>query len=207
MKIKVCGLKDSQNIAEVAALKPDYMGFICYDQSPRFIASLPVELLKQLPDDVYKTAVFVNEYMERILMLIEQFGFNAVQLHGNESPEFCEQLRPKVKVYKAFGLDETFDFDTLNPYYAKVDGFVFDTKTDTYGGSGKSFNWDILNKYELDVPFLLAGGISLDNIEEVKKIIHPQFYGIDLNSRFETAPGNKNIERLRKAFSIIRQSN
>jgi len=206
MKIKVCGLKYPQNIAEVAALQPDYMGFICYDQSPRFIAALPEELLQQLPANIYKTAVFVNESMKRILMLIEQFGFNAVQLHGNESPEFCEALRPKVKVYKAFGLDENFDFDHLNPYYGKVDGFVFDTKTDTHGGSGKSFNWDILTNYKLDVPFLLAGGISLDNIEEVKKITHQQFYGVDLNSRFETAPGNKNIERLRKAFSIIRQS-
>lgn len=206
MKIKVCGLKDPQNIAEVAALQPDYMGFICYDQSPRFIASLREELLKQLPDNIYKTAVFVNESMERILMLVEQFGFNAVQLHGNESPEFCETLRSKVKVYKAFGLDENFDFDRLNPYYGKVDGFLFDTKTDTHGGSGKSFNWDILANYKLDVPFLLAGGISLDNIEEVKKITHPQFYGVDLNSRFETSPGNKNLERLRKAFSIIRQS-
>lgn len=207
MKIKVCGLKEPENIAAVAALNPDFMGFICYDQSPRFIASLPADVLKQLPDTILKTAVFVNESMGQIEMLIEQFGFNAVQLHGNESPDFCEALRSKVKVYKAFGLDESFDFSRLNAYADKVDGFVFDTKTQQHGGSGQSFNWDILNNYKLDVPFLLAGGISLDNINEVKKINHPQFYGVDLNSRFEISPGNKDIERLRKAFSIIRQSN
>lgn len=206
MKIKVCGLKDPENINSVSALSPDYMGFICYDLSPRFILNLPSHVLEALPASVDKTAVFVNETKETIDILIEQFGFNAIQLHGNESPEFCQSFRNKVKVLKAFGMDEDFDFNQLSAYSNSVDFFMFDTKTDAHGGSGKTFNWDILDNYKLNVPFFLCGGLSLDNIEKIKEIKHPQFYGVDLNSRFEVEPGIKDINKLKEAFKILRQS-
>jgi len=108
---------------------------------------------------------------------------------------------------KAFGVNEDFDFDQLNDYLGKVDYFLFDTKTDAHGGSGKTFNWDILNKYNLDVPFFLSGGLSVDNLDQISKITHPQFYGVDLNSKFEIEPGLKDIEKLKQAFSLIKQNN
>ena len=205
MKIKVCGLKYPDNIKAVAALGPDYMGFICYNRSPRFVSNMPAEILNELPASIIKTAVFVNERKEDINSLIDGYGFNAIQLYGNENPDFAGSFKGKVTVIKAFGLNEDFDFDQLNDYTGKVDYFLFDTKTDTHGGSGKTFNWDILNKYNLSVPFFLSGGLSLDNLEEVTKITHPQFYGVDLNSRFETAPGMKDIDKLKQAFNLLKQ--
>lgn len=203
MKIKVCGLRDRDNIKAVAALAPDYMGFICYESSPRYVNDLPVDVLADLPAAIYKTAVFVDERKETINGLIDTFGFNAIQLHGSESPEFANSFRDKATVFKAFGLNADFNFERLNSYADKVDYFLFDTKTDLHGGSGKTFDWSILNKYKLNIPFFLSGGLSLDNLEEVNTITHPQFYGVDLNSKFETSPGVKDIEKLKKAFDML----
>ncbi|MDN3579992.1 phosphoribosylanthranilate isomerase [Mucilaginibacter flavus] len=205
MKIKVCGLKDPENINAVAALGPDYVGFICYSLSPRFITGLPVDIAASLPSNIQKTGVFVNESAETIQSLIDTYRFDVIQLHGDESPEFSNSFKNKVSVFKAFGLDENFDFEQLNNYVNNVDYFLFDTKTKGYGGSGKTFDWAILDNYKLNVPFFLSGGISLDNLEEIKKINHPQFYGVDLNSRFETEPGVKDIEKLKQAFDIIKK--
>ncbi|WP_233268756.1 phosphoribosylanthranilate isomerase [Mucilaginibacter lacusdianchii] len=199
-------MKHSENIQAVADLKPDYMGFICYDLSPRYIAALPPETLDQLPEFIYKTAVFVNEDADKINLLIEQFDFNAVQLHGTESPAFCQSLQTKVTVFKAFGVDDNFDFEQLNAYQGYVDYFMFDTKTEGHGGSGRTFNWSILNNYRLDTPFFVCGGLSLENIDQVKQIKHPAFYGVDLNSRFETQPGLKDVEKLHNAFHILREN-
>jgi phosphoribosylanthranilate isomerase len=207
MKIKICGLNDPENIYSVAGLSPDHMGFICYDQSPRFISKLLVETLGGLPDTIKKTAVFVNEKAETIIELIGKYNFDAIQLHGKESPEFSNQFREKVTVIKAFGLNRDFDFEQLEAYVDKIDYFLFDTKTDLHGGSGKAFDWRILDMYKLAVPFFLSGGLGLDNIERVIAIDHPQFYGVDLNSKFETSPGIKDIEKLKKAFDIIKQYN
>jgi len=205
VKIKVCGLKNAENIKAVAALSPDYMGFICYGLTPRFIAGLSSDVLDALPDTIYKTGVFVNEDKEKINNLIDQFGFNAVQLHGDESPAFAHSFRNRVKVFKAFGVDDNFDFEQLAAYTGSVDYFMFDTKTEGYGGSGKTFDWAMLENYKLDIPFFLSGGISLDNLEKIKNIKHPQFYGVDLNSRFELEPGLKDVQQLEKAFKILRQ--
>lgn len=204
MKIKVCGLREAGNIEAVAALKPDYMGFIWYAQSPRYVYRLPEAVLRSLPADIIKTAVFVNEHIDIVRALIHQFDFNAVQLHGQESPEYCAELKQEVQVLKAFGLDEYFDFEQLKAYVGKVDYFLFDTKTEKHGGSGRIFNWDVLNEYNLDVPFFLSGGLSLDNLAEIKNIKHPALYGVDLNSRFETAPGIKSIEKLKLAFALLK---
>ncbi|HTK18886.1 MAG TPA: phosphoribosylanthranilate isomerase [Mucilaginibacter sp.] len=204
MQIKICGLKHRDNIQAVTALKPDYMGFICYAPSPRFAAELDAETLASLPKTTAKTAVFVNETTETIQQLIDKYHFDAIQLHGNEDPAFCAEFKGEITVLKAFGIDQDFDFERLNQYVGSVDFFLFDTKTDKHGGSGKSFDWSLLDKYKLDIPFFLSGGLSLDNLEEVKSIKHPQFYGVDLNSRFEIEPGLKDIEKLKNAFKLLR---
>jgi len=206
MQIKVCGLKEPENILSVESLAPDYMGFIFYGNSPRFVGNLPPKTLSNIATPIHKTAVFVNEGAATVDALIDQYKFDAVQLHGSESPDFCRYYKKKVKVIKAFGVDSMFDFSLLNQYLNKTDFFLFDTKTDTHGGSGKTFDWSALNNYELDVPFFLSGGLSPDNLEEVTKITHPQFYGVDLNSKFEVSPGIKNIEKLKKAFNIIKKA-
>ena len=204
MKIKVCGMKVPENIEALVELAPDYMGFICYAKSPRYVAGLDADVLQKIPSSIIKTGVFVNEGAETIRTLIAEYSLNAMQLHGNETADFCGMLRSKVTVFKAFGIDEQFDFDQLNAYADNVDYFLFDTKTDTHGGSGKTFDWGVLNRYKLEVPFFLSGGLSLDNLQSVKQIKHPAFYGVDLNSRFETEPGLKDITKLREAFKILR---
>ncbi|MGF7077407.1 bifunctional phosphoribosylanthranilate isomerase/tryptophan synthase subunit beta [Mucilaginibacter sp. 3215] len=204
MKIKVCGLKHPENINAVVALQPDYAGFIFYGKSPRYMANLAADALPTIPASIQKTGVFVNESAENIDRLIVEYGFNAIQLHGDESPEFCAAFKGRVTVIKAFGINEDFDFEQLKDYANNVDLFLFDTKTKEYGGSGKTFDWAILDQYKLDIPFFLSGGVGLENIKEVKNITHPQFYGVDLNSRFENEPGLKNIEKLKEAFKIIK---
>ena len=204
MKIKICGLKEPDNIKAVADLNPDYLGFINYSASPRFIGDLPVQVLDDLPGHLIKTGVFVNESLEMVRLLIKEYGFDAVQLHGYENPEFCEALKGMVTVIKAFGVDTNFDFEQLSPYLGHVDYFLFDTKTDKHGGSGETFDWGILEKYKFDVPFFLSGGLSLDNLDEVLKIKHPQFYLVDLNSRFEIESGMKDIEKIKEAVNKIK---
>jgi phosphoribosylanthranilate isomerase len=206
MKIKICGLKDPENISAVVALNPDYMGFIFYGDSPRFVGDLSLDALELIPSHINKTAVFVNENANTISSIIDQYDFDFVQLHGNETPAFCKSLRDKAIVIKAFGIDNDFDFKQLDKYKNKVDLFLFDTKTKTHGGSGIAFDWNMLDKYEMEIPFFLSGGLSLENIEAVKSIYHPQFYGVDLNSKFELSPGIKDMKKLKKAFDIIKQN-
>lgn len=206
MKIKICGLRDADNIKAVAALLPDYMGFIFYDKSPRFAGDLSVDAIDYIPPTINKVAVFVNESLENITKLVDKYNFDFVQLHGGESPDFCKALRNEAIVIKAFGLNNEFDFKQLDKYKNKVDLFLFDTKTESHGGSGQTFDWNILDKYDLEVPFFVSGGLGPDNIEDALKIDHPKFYGLDLNSKFEIAPALKDIDKLEKAFSIIKQS-
>lgn len=204
MKIKVCGLRDAENIKDVTALGADYIGLIRYDRSPRYAGNLDDAGLDAIPGSILKTGVFVNETAENVQHLISKYGLNAIQLHGNESADFAAAFKNKVVVLKAFGVDDNFDFKQLENYAGSVDFFLFDTKTAVHGGSGEAFNWSILNAYNLDVPFFLSGGLSLENLHEIKNIKHPQFYGVDLNSRFETSPGMKDIEKLRRAFAILK---
>src|SRR5579871_2339948 len=173
MKIKVCGLKYPRNIAEVAVLQPDYVGFIFDQQSPRFVGELELMGVSAL-----KTGVFVDENIGKVKKLVGKYQLDAIQLHGSETPEFCSLFKGTVTVIKAFGMDESFDFGQLNDFAGAVDYFLFDTKTSKHGGSGQIFDWELLSRYKLDVPFLVSGGLSLDNLEEVKKIDHPQFYGV-----------------------------
>jgi phosphoribosylanthranilate isomerase len=206
MKIKVCGLKYPDNVLAVSALQPDFVGFVFYGPSPRYAAQMSAETMQQIPPEIIKTAVFVNETSAQIARLVDEYQFDAVQLHGSEDVDFCNGLRNKAIIIKAFGINDQFDFRRLDAYAGSVDYFLFDTKTVIHGGSGESFDWSLLNKYDLDIPFFLSGGISLDNLAEIQHIDHPMLFGVDLNSRFETAPGLKNITRLEKAFNLIKQT-
>jgi len=205
MKIKVCGLRDPDNIKAITALEPDYMGFIFYDRTPRFVGDIDVKILNDIPSTIIKTAVFVNESIEGISTIINKYKFDAIQLHGSEGPEICAEFKGKVKIIKAFGISEDFNFQDLAAYVDHVDYFLFDTKTSIHGGSGETYDWGILDNYKFDIPFFLSGGLSLENLESVKEIDHQQFYGVDLNSRFELSPALKNIEKLQIAFEMLQQ--
>lgn len=199
LRIKICGMKMPSNILDVAALQPDFMGFIFYPRSPRFAEPLDKETLDSLPQSIKKIGVFVNETLENILTSVYKYKLDGVQLHGTEMSSMCEELREAgYIVIKAFPIAEAYNFKVTTKYKGSCDYFLFDTKTDAYGGSGLKFNWEILNEYKGNTPFLLSGGIAADDAEAILKINHPKFVGIDLNSKFELSPGLKNIELLNK---------
>ena len=189
-------MKFPENILEISKLEPNYMGFIFYEKSPRFVENLDVEIIKKIPSAIQKVAVFVNEELEKVVGIAEEYAFDLVQLHGNESPEYCEILKQKgIRIIKAFSVDEHFDFGQTENYMNSCQFYLFDTKTDHYGGSGKSFNWDILSKYDQKKPFFLSGGIDLENIAEAMSLDSMNIEALDLNSKFEKEPGVK--ERLK----------
>jgi phosphoribosylanthranilate isomerase len=195
LKIKVCGMKFTENREEVEKLPVDLLGYIFYPPSKRYVGENPQEGLFNSMKP--KVAVFVDENAFEILALAKNLGFEWVQLHGKENPKTCQLLKNQVlKIIKAFSVNEDFQFHKTKPFEGVADYFLFDTKTNLPGGSGEKFNWEILNRYNGDTPFLLSGGISPEDAEEIKKIDHPQLAGIDLNSGFEDEPGLKNIEKL-----------
>lgn len=200
-KIKVCGMKDAQNIREVASLSPDYLGFIFYPPSARYAAEVDPQLLANLPAGIKKTGVFVNAEAEQIKQWMEKLGLDAVQLHGSESPAFCKEiLALNVEVIKAFGIDEHFDFNILNEYADSVDYFLFDTRTPAHGGSGKLFDWTLLQQNKTTKPFFLSGGIDIQHLDEIRQISDSRLYAIDVNSRFEISPGMKDYTKLEAIF-------
>ncbi|MCG2431488.1 phosphoribosylanthranilate isomerase [Aequorivita xiaoshiensis] len=200
IKLKICGIK--QNIAEVAKLQPDYMGFIFYDESPRYFNA---EEIPQLPAGVKKVGVFVDEKISKVIELTSKYALDIIQLHGNESNEYIRDLQSNLEfsgtlVWKAFSLHDKFDFSELSPYENTVDKFLFDTKGKEKGGNGYTFNWEILKDYTLNKPFILSGGIGLEEMESLKELLQTDLpiYAIDVNSRFETKPGLKNTEDLKR---------
>lgn len=202
-KLKICGMKVPDNISDAIALQPDYMGFIFYPGSKRFVAYLDAEVLRKIPQSIKTTGVFVNQDLEDVKKVIEVYQLKAVQLHGNESPDYCKSLLGLVEVIKAFGIDEEFDFGTLTSYADAVDYFLFDTQTPHHGGSGKRFSWQLLQHYTLTKPYFLSGGIGLESVPELQLITDERLYAIDVNSRFETAPGLKNIEELSSFKTLL----
>lgn len=207
--IKVCGMADADNIRQVGSLTPMLMGFIFYEKSPRYAGNLPVEAVASLPDFVNPVAVFVDASIERITEICGRYGIKIVQLHGNESPELCRQLRRLgYTVLKAFGLDESVDWQELAPYDDDAaDLFVFDTKTAAHGGSGIKFDWSLLDSYPLETPYLLGGGIGPDDTEAVISAMRPKMAGVDINSRFETSPGVKDIRKITHFILSLRKHN
>lgn len=206
MKIKICGLKEVNNIRQVSVANPDYMGFIFYTKSSRFVGEeFSKTALDEIPDNIIKTAVFVNESLENILKIVTKYDFKAVQLHGHESPETCRQLKQQnLIVIKAFAIDDTFNFETLHPYEGSCDYFLFDTKTNQYGGSGRVFDWGLLRNYKLETPFILSGGLGVENLQTILELKHDRLYGLDFNSRLEDKPGLKNIPLINKVIDTIR---
>lgn len=198
MKIKVCGMKDPHNIEELAKLPIDYMGFIFYGKSARYIDDLQPKVLNKLPATIDRVGVFVDEALNTVINQIEKYGLNVVQLHGNESPEYCSQCcnLTDVEVIKVFNISSVSDFEQVRRYENICDYFLFDTKTSQHGGSGQKFDWNLLKQYRGETPFFLSGGISSDDADSIKSIMHPKLYGIDLNSCFETEPGMKDINLL-----------
>lgn len=213
MKIKVCGMRNPQNIKSLAELNPDYIGLIFYPESKRFVSDPDQAVLSSLPSSIKLTGVFVDEKEEEVLKKVIHYGLSAVQLHGKETPLYCKNLRrmfksqlPDVKIdlIKAFGVYQGFDFSTLEAYNDVVDYFLFDTKTSEHGGSGIAFDWTILDQYAGEKMFFLSGGLSPENIEGIFNLATNKIHALDLNSKFETEPGLKNIESLKSAFQLIR---
>ncbi|WP_113653645.1 phosphoribosylanthranilate isomerase [Pedobacter namyangjuensis] len=201
-KIKVCGMSQASNIANVAELQPDYLGFIFYDKSPRAISSVSAELIKYVPETIKTVGVFVNEDLELVIDNVINYKLKAIQLHGSEDPAYCEALKETgVEVIKAFGIRKGFEFNLLENYLKAVDYFLFDTQTEQHGGSGKQFDWSLLKNYMLDKPYFLSGGIGLEQIEQINEIDDDRLLAIDVNSRFETEPGFKDINKLKQFFN------
>ncbi|MDH5609456.1 MAG: phosphoribosylanthranilate isomerase [Cyclobacteriaceae bacterium] len=196
---KVCGMKDPENIRQAALLRPDLMGFIFYDRSLRFAGQLDPHLV-QIPQRIRKVGVFVNEKIEAVCERVETWGLEMVQLHGDESPDYIDALRQSVdvEIIKAIRVMDALPADQMQPYVGKVAGFLFDTAINgTHGGTGRKFDWKILRSYPFETPFLLSGGIDIDDLVEIKKMNHSAMWGIDVNSKFEIEPGMKDIEKLK----------
>ena len=198
MKLKICGMKYPNNILEVGTLLPDYMGFIFWEKSTRFFDGI----IPLLPESIKKVGVFVNEKEQEILTKIKKYDLQAVQLHGNESVEFCINLKnkidPTLEIIKVFSVNDVFDFEVLNHFESVCDYFLFDTKGKLPGGNGTNFDWKVLENYPSTKPFFLSGGIGIEEMLEVKEISKTNLpiYAMDINSKFEIEPGLKNIELL-----------
>lgn len=193
-------MRDSENIRAIEQTKADLMGFIFHPKSPRFVASLP----EYMPKKQKRVGVFVNASLEQILAKAQKFSLEYIQLHGDEPPAFCSELKNRgLKVIRAQRIANTDDIIRAESYNM-ADLMIFDTKTELYGGSGKKFNWQLLENYKGCVPFLLSGGIRSDTFEEIKAFFHPQFAGIDLNSGFEISPALKDEGKLNNFIEKIK---
>lgn len=200
--LKICGMRDLANIAEVAALQPDYMGFIFYEKSPRFVGvdfKMPTDLTSSK-----KVGVFVNEETERIVDKISQHDLDFIQLHGNESSEQCQELKAQgVKIIKAFSIDNDFDFTLTKPYADLVSYVLFDTKGKYFGGNAKTFDWTLLRKYDQQVPFFLSGGVSVENVSAIGEIDELNLHAIDVNSGVEVLPGLKDVKKIKELKRVV----
>jgi phosphoribosylanthranilate isomerase len=189
-------MRDPANIAEVAALQPDYMGFIFYEKSPRFVGDdfeMPA-----IPVGIKKVGVFVNETTEAIVNKVNRYKLDFVQLHGNESSAQCLELKDQgVKIIKAFSVDKDFKFESVEPYANFVSYFLFDTKGKYFGGNATAFDWSLLQQYSLQIPFFLSGGISIDNVSDIHKIGTRKLHSIDVNSGVERSAGVKDLNKIK----------
>jgi phosphoribosylanthranilate isomerase len=196
LKLKVCGMRDADNIVQVTSQHPDYMGFIFYPQSPRF-AGKDFKLAPSFPPAVKKVGVFVNETIEVILETVDRLDLDYVQLHGNESAEQCHSIKnSSIGVIKVFSIDDDFDFSVTKDFQKAADFFLFDTKGKYHGGNAIAFDWNVLKRYDQEKPFFLSGGISPANVKGLTLLSGMNIHALDINSGIEDKPGVKNIHRL-----------
>lgn len=209
VNLKVCGMRDQKNISDVLTLQPDYLGFIMYPPSSRFIERNDVSFLEKEWDiPTKRVGVFVNESVENILNMTDKYHFDVIQLHGKETPEEAKLLKEKgLEIFKVFGIKDTFDFSELTPYESYVDAFLFDTKSKQHGGTGKAFDWGVLKQYKSKKPFFLSGGVSLENIKDLTILEDLPFKGIDVNSKFEIEPAMKDIAMLTELSDWVKSIN
>lgn len=205
IKLKICGMKYSDNIQEIAALKPDYLGFIFWEKSSR---KFDLNVLPKIDSNTKKVGVFVDATLEEIQDKIKDFQLDIIQLHGEETVKFCSNLKKeKNEIIKSFSINNDFDFSQLKAYENAVDYFLFDTKGKLPGGNGTTFNWQVLKNYKLQKPFFLSGGIGLTEVIKTKEFLDSDLskycYAIDVNSRFETKPGLKNRIEIEKFIKKI----
>ena len=200
IKLKVCGMRDNENILQVAALLPDYMGFIFYKPSKRYAGEvLDKEVLASLPKSIVKTGVFVNEGFEEIRRITKHFGLSAVQLHGKETPELCNQLTAEgLQVIKVLHVDKEINKQELELYKNSCDFFLFDTADASWGGTGRVFDWTTLEKYTFPKPFFLSGGLDVEHLPLPENMHSKPLWALDINSRFEISPGLKDVEKIKK---------
>ena len=201
MKLKVCGMQETENIAALASLQPDYLGFIFWEPSKRYCTTVPTDI----PKHIKKVGVFVDETTKQIKEKVKLFGLDAVQLHGDESPRQCAALLNLCEVIKAFRIGPDFDFKTLTPYQDHCTYFLFDTQGPLPGGNGTAFDWKLLAGYTLDTPFFLSGGIGLGHVEAIAEIRKRNLpiHALDINSQFESKPGVKKIEKIEKFKQLV----
>ena len=195
MKLKVCGMREPENIEALSALTPNYMGFIFWAPSCRYVETTTPEL----PSAIKKTGVFVDASIDYIQTMVQDHDLQAVQLHGEETPQYCALVQGfGVEVIKAFSIRDSFDFSQLEPYESGCDFFLFDTKGALPGGNGYRFDWSLLTNYPSQKPFFLSGGIGLEHTAQIKALLNTDLplYAIDVNSKFELAPARKNIDAL-----------
>lgn len=194
MKLKVCGMREADNIRDLLALEPDYMGMIFYEKSPRCVMEMPNADLS----GVEKVGVFVNASDEEMKEKAQTYGLDLLQLHGEESVDQVKRLKEEgFKLIKVFSVTDELPIASMQAYSPYVDYFLFDTKTPAYGGSGQKFDWGVLKDYDLDKPFFLSGGIELDDLDAIRQLGMKQLYAIDVNSRFELAPAVKDIKKIK----------
>ncbi len=194
MKLKVCGMRDAENIRQLLELNPDFIGFIFYDQSPRYAATLDADFVKKIAGP-QKVGVFVNAPLDEIFRTAAAYGLDIIQLHGDEPADMIEPIHEAgLNVIKVFRVSDALPDNLMD--FAQADYFLFDTKTKQYGGSGQQFDWHILKK--VNHPFLLSGGVGIEDIRTIKSLNLPHLIGIDINSRVELAPGLKDIEQIKQ---------
>ena len=189
--VKVCGINRKNNLKRIGNLDVDMIGLNFYLGSKRFLNNISITI----NPNVKRVGVFVDPSITELIQYSADAQLDYIQLHGSEGPEFCREAKEICPIIKAFGVDENFNFLMLKDY-DMVEYFLFDTKVDTHGGSGKKFNWDKLTEYKGDIPFLLAGGIGPDDANEIKELKHPMFIGVDINSKFEIEPGLKHVPKV-----------
>ena len=205
MKLKVCGITSFEQLKQLQNIGVDSAGLIFYENSKRFVGD---KLSDQKSDirnlKIEKVGVFVNSGIENIQKQVRDYGLNYVQLHGDESPEFCAALKNSVAVIKAIRIGDETDIEKeIKIFEEAFDYLLFDTDSKQYGGSGKQFNWDRLKQFNIKKPFFLSGGIGLEDIDKVKNFHHPMLFAIDVNSRFESEPGIKDMGKVERFMTAL----